>query len=362
MAPMTRSRVTAGGDRSRAVLRHLLGAAVLALGLPFAAAPAAGVDAAASLERDAAKAEYRRPATVPHPAGNPFSEAKFNLGRMLFFDPILSGSGTRSCASCHNPGLSWSDGLPRAVGENQRPMQLRSPTLLNLAWSSTMGWDGKFHDLEAVTFTPITGPANMNQSVDGLRAKLAAIPGYVQAFAAAFPDGAITQRNIELALATFQRTIVSGNSPFDRWVAGDEAAVDEPAKRGFDLFNGKAGCAECHSGWNFTDGAFYDIGTGQADDIGRGRLFPNSPKLQYAFKVPTLRDVARRAPYMHDGSVPTLEAVIELYDRGGIERQSRSDLIRPLRLTAAEKADLLAFLRTLTEDPQPAVAMPILPR
>jgi len=364
-ASILNPRRTVCGGRLKATLRLLLGAAAalwLPLSLPFAtAASAAGTDAAVS-ERDAAKAEYRRPATVPYPADNPFSEAKLKLGRMLFFDPILSGSGTRSCASCHQPGLSWSDGLPRAVGENQHPMSLHSPTLLNLAWSSIMGWDGKFRDLESVAFTPITTPANMNQTVDGLRAKLAAIPGYVQAFAAAFPDGAITQRNIELALATFERTIVSGISPFDRWVAGDEAAIDEAAKRGFDLFNGKAGCAECHSGWNFTEGAFYDIGTAQADDLGRGRLFPNSPKLQYAFKVPTLRDVARRGPYMHDGSVPTLEAVIDLYDRGGIDRPSRSELIHPLGLTPNEKADLLAFLRTLNDDPRPAVAVPALPR
>src|SRR5262249_14774597 len=155
--------------------------------------------------------------------------------------------------------------------------------------------------------------------------------------------GAVSRRNVELALATFERTIVSGPSRFDRWVDGEEAALSEAEKRGFDLFNGKAGCAECHRGWNFTDGAFYDIGTGRDDEPGRGRLVANSPKLQHAFKVPTRRDVARRAPYMHDGSLADLEQVIALYDRGGVDRPSRSELIRPLGLSAAEKADLAAF-------------------
>jgi len=316
--------------------------------------------AATSLGHES-REDYRRPEDIPFPSGNPYSKAKADLGRMLFFDPILSGSGTRSCASCHSPGLSWGDGLARAAGENQKPLALRSPTVLNVAWTPIFGWDGKFHDLEAVAFAPITGPANMNRKEADLIAALSAIPGYRQAFSAAFPDGAISRRNIELALATFERMIVSETAPFDRWVEGAEDAIDDSAKRGFALFTGKAGCAECHSGWNFTDGAFYDIGTGQENDIGRARLFPGSVELRYAFKVPTLRDVARRAPYMHDGSEPTLEAVIDLYDRGGIDRPSRSELIKRLDLSAQDKADLVAFLRTLTGEPVD-VPVPILPR
>lgn len=312
-----------------------------------------------SVKGEGWREDYRRPESVPFPSDNPYSKAKADLGRMLFFDPIVSGSGTRSCASCHNPGLSWGDGLGRAVGE--KVLALRSPTLLNVAWMPVLGWDGKFHDLEAVAFAPITGPANMNRKESDLIAALSAIQGYRRAFAEAFPDGAINRRNIELALATFERTIVSGVAPFDRWVEGAGDAIDESAKRGFSVFTGKAGCAECHSGWNFTDGSFYDIGTGQESDIGRARLFPNSEKLRHAFKVPTLRDVERRAPYMHDGSEPTLEAVIDLYDRGGVDRPSRSELIKRLDLTAEEKADLVAFLRTLTGEPMP-VTIPMFPR
>ncbi len=339
--------------RSRLVL--------LALSLCLLLPAAILVPAIGTPSREAQKADYARPHGIPFPDDDPFSQAKADLGRALFFDPILSGSGTRSCASCHNPSLSWGDGLPRALGENQAPLAVRSPTLLNIAWIPVLGWDGKFRDLESVAFTPITGLGNMNRKEEDLLAALQAIAGYRTAFAKAFPDGAISRRHIEEALATFERTIVSGETPFDHWIAGDETAIGESAERGFALFNGKAQCAECHSGWNFTGGAFYDIGEAPSDDIGRGRIFTNSPKLQHAFKVPTLRDVARRAPYMHNGSVATLKDVIDLYDRGGIDRPSRSELIRPLNLTAAEKSDLMAFLETLTASPAP-YAVPTLPR
>jgi cytochrome c peroxidase len=319
------------------------------------------ISGAAAGERQALQEKYRRPAEIPFPKDNPYSEAKLKLGRTLFFDPILSGSGVRSCASCHNPGLSWADGQPRAVGEKQEALPLRTPTLLDVAWTPKLGWDGHFRDLEGVAMGPITSPINMNLSETVLIARLSATPGYVNAFDLAFGEGDITRRKVELALATFERSIVSIGAPFDSWIDGDETAIDESAKRGFDLFNGKANCAACHSGWAFTDASFHDIGTARNDDIGRGKLFPTSVKLRYAFKTPTLREVARRGPYMHDGSVPTLEAVIDLYDRGGIERPSRADEIRPLGLTKDEKADLIAFLHTLNGALQP-VSFPELPR
>jgi cytochrome c peroxidase len=305
--------------------------------------------------------QYRRPSEIPFPASNPYSDAKFRLGRTLFFDPILSGSEVRSCGTCHNPGLSWADGQPRAIGEKQQPLLLRTPTLLNIAWVPKLGWDGHFRDLESVAMGPITAVGNMNLPEHILIERLAAIPGYVDAFDAAFGEGDITARKLEYALATFERTIVSKDAPFDRWLDGAETAISEAAKRGFDLFNGKANCAACHSGWAFTDASFHDIGSARGDDIGRGRLFPTSPALRYAFKTPTLRDVARRAPYMHDGSVTTLDAVIDLYDRGGIERPSRAEEIHPLGLTGGEKADLIAFLRTLNGTTEP-VSFPALPR
>lgn len=311
--------------------------------------------------RDAALVEYRQPAATPFPDSNRYSAQKADLGRRLFFDPLFSNSGTIACATCHNPSRSWTDGRARAHGESPQDLPFHTPTLLDVAWTPRLGWEGKFRDLESFVFFPITGARNMNLTEEALIARLSAIPSYVSAFADAFPDGAISRRNIELALATYERTIVSVEAPFDRWVRGDEEAIGEAAKRGFDLFNGKAHCAGCHSGWTFTDGSFHDIGTAQGADIGRGRLFPTSVKLRYAFKTPTLRDVARRAPYMHDGSVPTLEDVIDLYDRGGVARPSRSELIGPLGLTQDEKSDLLAFLKTLTSSAQPAAQAPAPP-
>jgi cytochrome c peroxidase len=335
----------------------LTGSLLGALALLFGAGISVFADARAN--RSAWQDAFRRPAEIPFPETNPYSEAKSKLGRTLFFDPILSGSRARSCATCHNPGLSWGDGQPKAIGEKQLP--LRSPSLLNVAWTPKLGWDGHFRDLEAVAFGPILSPANMNLPEKTLIERLSAIPGYVDAFDAAFGKGEITRRKIELALATFQRSIISADAPFDRWVKGSETAIDDSAKRGFDLFVGKARCVSCHSGWEFTDASFHDIGTASNGDIGRGVLFPTSVKLHYAFKTPTLRDVTRRAPYMHDGSVKTLEAAIDLYDRGGIERPSRSELIAPLRLSKTEKADLIAFLHTLNGAPEPA-PVPTLPR
>ena len=331
------------------------------LTLIWALAWPGGAAAAESKTRSEWQREFRRPAAVPYPASNPFSPAKASLGKALFFDPILSGSGTRSCASCHSPGLSWGDSLPRAMGEGQKEMALRSPTLLNIAFLDVLGLDGKFADLEAVAFAPITGGANMNQSETALIEALQANPGYPAMFAAAFPGQAITRRTIELALATFERGIVSGPAPFDRWVEGDGGAIPAEAQRGFDLFVGKAGCVGCHGGWTFTDGSFHDIGSASGGDIGRAKYFAASLKLTHAFKVPTLRDAARRAPYMHDGSLADLAAVLELYDRGGVARPSRSELIKPLGLSAGEKAALIAFIRTLTGE-EPPFVFPILPR
>ncbi|WP_096485755.1 cytochrome-c peroxidase [Methylorubrum populi] len=307
-------------------------------------------------DRSAALADYRRPLAIPFPDDNPFQAAKAELGRALFFEPALSRDGDRTCATCHIPGKDWTDSSPRAPRSDGGFMDFRTPTLLNVAWIDTIyGWDGKFLGLETVARTPLTAAGNMNMPPEEMVRRLSADPTYVAAFAKAFPepapdDGPVTQERIERALATFQRLIVAGPAPFDRWVEGDAHAVGAAAKRGFDLFNGKAHCAACHSGWNFTDGSFHDVGVAKDGAIGRGRFFPNSTSLRHAFKTPTLRNVARRPPYMHDGSLTTLSDVIDLYDRGGIERPSRSRDIRPLRLSAREKADLIAFMESLNDN------------
>lgn len=345
-------------------MRRVLYVCAVALGVLVPALLAAAMTAppvAGAPSRAKLMAEFRRPHDIPFPANDPYTKAKADLGKLLFFDPILSTSHRWSCASCHNPSLSWGDGLPRAIGAANKPLPTRTPTLLNIAWIPLLGWDGKFHSLEQMVFAPITAPANMGGNEKELLAALKAIPGYRIAFAKAFSNGAITRLHVEQAIATYERTIVSGTAPFDRWIDGDKNAIGAAAKRGFDLFTGKAQCSQCHRGWNFTEGDFYDIGEAKADDLGRGALFKNSLKLQHAFKVPTLRDVARRGPYMHDGSVKTLADVIELYNRGGIDRPSRSELIKPLHLTARDKSDLIAFLKTLTAPATP-YPVPSLPR
>lgn len=327
----------------------ILGAIMLSGGALYATAPL--MDARAP-DAAAWRHTFQRPAEIPFPEHNLYTKAKSDLGRKLFFDPSLSRAGTHSCATCHVPDRGWTDGLPKAVGA--QPLAKRAPTLLNVAWIPKLGWDGHFPDLEAVAFGPLTSAKNMNMSEELVVSLLSSQPHYVEAFAAAFGPGEVTRRKIELALATFERTIVSGEAPFDRWIAGDEPAIGAAAKRGFSLFVGKAGCVACHAGWSFTDASFHDIGIASGDELGRGRLFPTSVKLRYAFKTPTLRDVARRPPYMHDGSLTGLEAVVDHYDKGGIERPSRSDLMIPLGLSEREKRDLVAFLRTLDGAPASA--------
>jgi cytochrome c peroxidase len=339
------------------MLRWLLGLFSIAILVPVVLA--AGAEKSSAPEKW--RALYKRPAEIPFPASNPYSESKAKLGKMLFLDPILSGSQTRSCASCHSPSLSWTDGLALAVGEKQKPLALKSPTLLNIAWIEPLGWGGHFRTLESVAFGPINSPGNMNANEKLVIQRLSAIPGYVHAFDMAFGAGPVTKKKIEDAVATFERTIVSADAPFDRWVNGDDHAIGDDAKAGFVLFNSKARCSSCHTGWLFTDNSFHDIGVARAADMGRGKLFPKSVKLKHAFKVPTLRDAARRAPYMHDGSLKDLHAVVDLYNRGGVNRPSRSAQIVPLHLTEREKKELIAFLDTLTSPSKPAT-VPALPR
>lgn len=337
-----------------------LAAAGMSLDAPHAGQPDPDRAGAAEATLSSLRETYRRTDDDLYPTDNPYSPAKAALGRRLFFDPILSGAGTMSCASCHNPSLSWGDNRPRGIGETGAAMKVRTPTLLDVAQNPILGWDGKFRDLEDVTFTPITSTSAMNLPEDEALARLRRTPAYVQAFAEAFSPGgetgrdtaetAINRRRLQMALATFQRAIVSGRAPFDRWIEGDATAIDARAKAGFAVFNGKGRCAACHSGWTFTDGSFHDIGVGTGTDVGRAAFFPNSEQLRYAFKTPTLRDVALRGPYMHDGSLDSLEAVIDLYDRGGIARPSRSPAIGSLGLTPTEKQDLLAFLKTLSAE------------
>lgn len=328
-------------------VNNLLRSLALA-GLVFGAGTSAPAGPAPVLALNDPRLAYRPPPAIPYPASNPYSAAKAELGQALFYDTGLSSSGQVACATCHQAGRGWSDGLVHARGEGL--MSLHSPSLIGVAWLDRLGWDGKYRDIESVTFVPLLSPQGMNADQDKLIKYLSSDPAYSAMFARAFPGQPVGRRTIEWALATFERAITTKSAPFDRWVAGDETAIPEAAKRGFALFTGKAKCAECHNGWQFTDGSFHDIGVAKDDEPGRGRFFPSSVKLAHAFKTPTLRDAARRAPYMHDGSIATLEEVIDLYDKGGIDRPSRAEVIKPLGLGPGEKADLIAFLNTLSDE------------
>ena len=309
---------------------------------------------------DAMKAEYRRPALIPFPKQNPYTAEKARLGKKLYFDTRLSVTSAQSCASCHNPGFGWGDGLQVGVGHGMAKLGRRSPTIVNAAWGAVFMWDGRLADLEEQALGPITSPGEMNMPIEQLMARLESIAEYKPLFVAAFPNEAMSAKTLAEAIATFERTVVSERAPFDLWVEGNENAISEEAKRGFVLFNTKAQCSSCHEGWNFTNEGFQDIGL-PSEDVGRGKFLADVVKMQHAFKTPGLREIARRGPYMHDGSIATLEQVVDHYDAGGVERPSRSDLMKPLGLTVQEKADLVAFLKTFTSDLDPTT-VPVIPR
>jgi len=309
---------------------------------------------------DKLKALYRRPAAIPFPKDNPYTPEKAALGKELYFDTRLSVTSAQSCGSCHSPSFGWGDGLAVGVGHGMQKLGRHTPTVINAAWSDIFMWDGRLPTLEDQALGPIQSTGEMNMPLDELMARLKSVPEYKPLFDRVFPQEGITPKTLAKAIATYERTMVSERAPFDAWIEGDEKAISEPAKRGFVLFNSKAQCAACHEGWNFTNEGFQDIGL-PSDDVGRGKLVPGVVKMQHAFKTPSLREIGHRLPYMHDGSLATLEQVVEHYDSGGVDRASRSDLMHPLGLTAQEKSDLVAFLKTI-DSPLTPTAAPVLPR
>ncbi|MEQ3695098.1 MAG: cytochrome c peroxidase [Thalassolituus sp.] len=304
------------------------------------------------------KAQYQRPDTIPFPADNPYQAEKAALGKMLFFDPRLSINQNISCATCHNPSFGWEQALPLAVGAQNTALGRHNPTILNLAWGDKFFWDGRAATLEEQALGPIQSDVEMNMPLDVLIERVSGIEGYRPYFNSIFSEG-ITAETIAKAIATFERTVVSGPSPFDRWIEGDESALSDSAKRGFELFNGKAKCSTCHSGWNFTDNKFHDIGLPTLDE-GRFVIDPSSELNRHAFKTPGLRNITHRAPYMHNGSLANLDAVLVHYLSGGLPRPSRSADIGFLPLMNDDLTDLKAFLHTLQGEDQP-MSLPALP-
>jgi cytochrome c peroxidase len=297
------------------------------------------------------KSEYRRPPPLPIP--NP---ALAGLGRELFFDPQISASGKTACASCHFAELGWGVTEPRSRNDSGKLTSRKSQPLLGIghAGRAPVGWDGRSATLEAqIKGSIATGSMSMRETpmpvkVEVIEERIRSNPSYAAKFQNALPGAPINLDTIAAAIAAFERTLEPRPAPFDRWIEGDEKAIPESAKRGFALFNTtKSMCFTCHSGWRFTDDKFHDIGT-TTTDRGRGRVLKDEDA-QYAFKTPTLRSVALRPPYMHNASQATLHDVMRHYEKGGIDRPSRSPLMMPIKLTDQERSDLIAFMETLTE-------------
>jgi cytochrome c peroxidase len=285
------------------------------------------------------------------PADNPLTNEKVELGRLLVFDKRLSQDNTIACMSCHLAKFAFTDGKPVATGIRGQKGGRSAPASFNRVFSSAQFWDGRAATLEAQSVGPFTNPIEHGfANYDVMRAKMMKIAGYRKLFKQAFGEGDITIDNVGKAIASFQRTILSGNSPADRFDQGQEAgAISAEAQHGLLLFREKARCTKCHSGFNFTDEKFHNLGLGWDDnkvDLGRYMVTKNAEDIG-AFKTPTLREVARSAPYTHDGRFKTLEEVVNFYNQGGVKNPHQDPLIIPLELTDEEKHDLVQFLHTL---------------
>jgi cytochrome c peroxidase len=263
---------------------------------------------------------------LPAPEDNPLTAEKIQLGRRLFFDRRLSRDGSVACSSCHDPDRAFSDGRPVAIGVFGRRGRRNAPALLNRAYGRLFFWDGRVATLEEQVLKPIEDPNEMDLPLAEAASRVALAP-----------------QEISRALASFVRSILSGDSPFDRFVNGDRAALSSEEQSGLQLFRGKADCVACHVGPNFTDERLHNTGiawrNGRFTDLGAG---------EGNFKTPTLREAARTAPYMHDGSLATLQDVVEYYDRGGNRNPHLDAELHPLYLSLQEKTDLVLFLRSLS--------------
>lgn len=293
--------------------------------------------------------------TIPAPSDNPVSPARIELGRRLFNDVRLSGGQNRSCATCHHPELGYSDGRRLGIGLDGHDLARNVPGLNNLAWAKRFFWDGRAASLEDQTAGPILDTNEMAGSWPEITERLQRAPGVTALFAEAFPDtpppGPITPQRIVAALATYERTLISPPTRFDRYIAGEPEALTSIEQQGFALFVGRAGCVACHGGWRFTDDRLHDIGLpgpGSGPTVGALPGAGNGPQ---AFKTPGLRELTHTAPYMHDGSKATLEDVIAHYDSGfAIRPELSTNIVRNLNLSATERQALVAFLKTLSSE------------
>jgi cytochrome c peroxidase len=307
---------------------------------------------------------------VPIPSDNPVTAEKISLGRRLYYDPALSADNTVSCATCHHPDYGFSDGKPVSNGVQQKTGTRNSPSVFNTAYFDVQFWDGRAPNLEKQAEGPVQNPVEMAHTLKGVEEKLNADPSYRAQFAKVFGSGPITYDMVEKAIACFERTVVSANSPFDRWKYGhDEQAVSKAVKRGFVVFTSpqKGNCAACHVVEKnyalFTDNKFHNVGIGvrksQISDQGRFAVTKN-PADMGSFRTPSLRNIALTAPYMHDGSVKSLKDAIDYYIGGGNSNSNLDKQIHVLDfLSGQERADLKAFLESLTGEMPKNVGPPL---
>lgn len=336
----------------------LAGCAGQAPDAPAESAPAAAAPAAAPQGETLTSGELSMVLPLGLQAGsayipetNPLSKAKIELGRLLYYDARLSRDGTVSCGSCHAPEMGFSDGRPTSTGIEGQVGGRNAPTVMNRLFSAEQFWDGRSPDLEDQALGPIQNPIEMGHTLEAMIGSLQGIAGYAPQFEAAFGTPEITRERIAQAIASYERVVLSGNAPFDRYEAGDTSAMSASAVRGMEIFNdaGRGNCVTCHAGFNFTDESYHNLGAGMdaaKPDLGRFEVTKVDTD-RGAFKTPTLRNISDTAPYLHDGSEATLADVVEFYNKGGVKNDWLSQEIRPLNLSDRDKADLIAFLEAL---------------
>lgn len=303
-----------------------------------------------------------RPVRVP--ADNRPSASKIKLGKLLFFDTRLSRDGTISCATCHDPKTGWAEHRETSMGINRQVGGRNAPTVINAAYHRAQFWDGRAESLEEQALGPIENPIEMGHDLNEVVKALSEIPEYEQLFMRAFQTR-VTKEGIGQAIAAFERTILSGNSPYDRYAAGDANALTAAQKRGLDVFMDKADCATCHTPPTFSNGRYYNAGVdAHKSNPDPGRMSVTGRKRDFGrFRVPSLREIANTAPYFHDGSSNTLEQAVALMAGGGKDNPNLSGMLRSIReanLTVQDRKDLVDFLKALSGD-YPIINPPKLP-
>jgi len=324
----------------------------------------------------------------PSPPENPTTAGKVELGKKLFFDRRLSGDGTMSCATCHDPSSGFADALPISLSYPTTRNWRNSPGLINAAYRKSLFRDGRSSSLEEQALFPMMSPFEMNRNLDYLEEVLKTVPAYVEAFRSTF-GGEITRQRVAMAIAAFERTILSADTPLDRFLRGEKNALTARQRAGYELFVGKAGCAACHGGPNMSDETFHNLGVPEdpkakedprvlatARFVGKVSGFPEyraltgdpgrflvtkDPADWKAFVTPPLREVASTAPYMHNGTLADLEQVVDFFDRGGGDDPEKSPLLRPLGLSKEEKELLREFLATALSGGMSKIRPPAVP-